>query len=156
MALSGFDLLPPNPIKVRIGEREYPLSFRGAKPWALLEAHYGGPLFQHTIPTVLEKVANGSVQDILYITWCGLQHLGEAAPTIEEVQQVDIVDLLVSDDGKVEGPLVQALLAVLPKPTTPNPADGPKTEGTATGIGGWRSTLRRLFSGGRKTGSGTK
>lgn len=151
--VKGVDLIPKGPVKVRIGGKEYPLSYAGGLPWALLEERYGGPLLTNTVPTVFAKLVEGGVADVLYIAWCGLQHLKEEAPTIEEVQRANVFDFLVGEQGVGDGPLTQALLAALPKQMAAAPANAQTA--AKTGTGNWLSTLRRRFFGGRPKTSGT-
>lgn len=144
----GIDLMPQRSVVIQLGDTGHSLSYVGARPWALLEAHFGGPLLTVTIPTVFDKIAQGTVSDVLYIAWCGLQHLGDGAPDIEQVQRANILDLLVGDQGVADGPLLTALLQSLPKTKAPNPEEVRKLA-DKSGIGSFVTTLRRWFSGGR-------
>lgn len=150
MAL-GVDLLPQEPIVITIGGKEYPLNYAGGRPLALLEAHFGGPLMQKTLPAVFTKLVEGTVADMLFIAWVGLQHLGENAPSVEEVERASVIDLISGESGWGDGPVVQALLQVLPKKTAPSLAKSP----ILTGTGSSPSTFTRWFSGVRKRIFGT-
>lgn len=149
----GIDLLPQEPVRVQVRDKEYPLRFAGGKTLALLEARFGGPLLTTTIPTVISALSSGTVTDILYILWAGLQHLGDAAPPLDEIQEVDLLPLLAPEDKDEFPPLLAAFLQTLPKAMAPNPHH---PQPKRNGVGSWLIFLRRWFSRGRSTGSGMK
>lgn len=150
----GTDLTERVVLRIRIDDQEYSLHYGGGLPWQLLEEKYGGPLLSHTVPAVFDKLIRGSTADVLYIAWCGFQYLGDKAPSVEQIQKLNVFDLVIGETGPDDSPLCLALLAALPKVAAPVAVSASKT--VKTGIGSLLFTWLRSFLGGRRTISGTK
>lgn len=111
MAMRLFRLLQDRGVSVELPGHGRVKFILDGEFWITAAAHYGTETVEETVVTVSERIRRMSAEDLYFLAWAALRHMGDAAPTMDQVVRLTLAEIL-----PLRGPLAEALRRGLPDP----------------------------------------